>query len=289
MSKRLFLHVGTNKAGSTSIQFFLNYLNMLDLGYAYLADEYRLGADISSTYKDSSGVRQLVQLRVIKKIKQAPRRNIVISSENFWTPMLFGGPENHPAIVQRIKDFFSFIPTKILIVVRRQDGLAESQYLWNLKSLLNYRESFAGFLQNARPEGFDWNRAVAAYEAAFGIRNISVIPFEYLKRDQSRFARMLLRFLEIDVPDDFAIEFPHKNTGVNQEGVDFLLNLPPHTRTKEEQAILRTYVEREFPGTRGQRPQLFANGDREAFLARYATANRALLARYGLEESIWFE
>lgn len=285
--KKVYLHVGVNKCGSTSIQDYFKLLNMMDINYRYFSEEYRLGADITMKYGKSPVVQNAVKLRIVKKFAQAKEQNLVFSSENFWTLLFQGDDDTTDWVIRNIKNLFDFAKPKILIVIRRQDKLLESSYLWRLKAVKNFRQSFADFLKGIQRKGYDFNSIIQRFESTFGIENIVVIPFELLLRDSGAFQTALLHFLDIQVTRSIDFEFPHRNVGINAEGVEYLLHRTEDIKSDHEQKQLRAYVERTYPKTLGEKPILYKAGQREEIVSYFAKSNAELFSRYSLDASLW--
>lgn len=286
-SKQLYLHIGTNKAASTSLQSFFKYFNALEGNHHYLADEYRLGNDVAGEHRDSERMQRVFKQRITRKIEESPRDHVIISSENFWTPLRQGDETITRKVVDNTRQLTAETPTRLLIVFRRQDTYLESGYTWRVKAVKNYRDTFESYLDKLNPDAFDWLRNTLYWEQAFGRENVHVVPFELLKQDNKLFSQRIMRFLNIRVDDDFEVEFPRSNTGISAEGVRFAMEQPAIIKTKEEQRNFRKMLEREYPVSQGTKPIFFSQDARESFMAPYAESNKALLMRYGYGQSIW--
>ena len=182
--KKLFLHIGPLKTGSTTIQTFLyeNRDNLRNSGYLYpqtgmppKKSPFQHSAQHNLSWLIIKSERANPDFgtwkEVHKEIENANLDNIIISSEFF---------ENaNKRQINILKSKLEFYEVKILIYVRRQDLQIESLYTqgikdgWCATDLLSFVEQ--------RKNKSDYYKLLEPWKQAFGIRNIIVRPLEKIQ------------------------------------------------------------------------------------------------------------
>lgn len=192
--KTIYIHIGTEKTGTTYIQSTLknNRDTLLKAGVLYpaigisenplahsslvaplcLIENENASLDFVP-HCDFTADEEWGKLRGI--INDNPNKDVVISAEHFSSRLRGSG-------IDYIKDFFStyFSDYKIRIVVylRRQDQFMISAYSTHLKS--GGKLQYSSFLEMAlnRDYYFDYVSMLQNWEDRFGKENIIVKPFE---------------------------------------------------------------------------------------------------------------
>ena len=171
--KNLFIHIGTHKTGSTSIQKFLegniNFINKH--GYCLLKTKYDHATMNCSLY-DKNLVKKL-RLELISTIKKnCSIQNFILSSECFS-----GNPKtgylNSNIVFRMLCDAFEGINIKILILFRRQDSFIESLYTQFIQE--GHSFSFNKFLTNFNhPDSLNYTRIVRELIHYFSLENVQI-------------------------------------------------------------------------------------------------------------------
>jgi len=175
--KTIFIHIGSPKTGSTSIQRSLSGKARLlkKHGYYYLQDSwYYPGAlmhissdDINSLDKEKSNYQKI--------IANAAANRLIISSEVFLLGLHFA----FPLVSQTAKKLHYMVGdynVKIIVYLRRQDTFVESAYGESICAG-NSRE-FKEFCSKIDIYGLNWYRLLTLYAEYFGKENIIVRPYE---------------------------------------------------------------------------------------------------------------
>jgi len=175
--KKIFIHVGAHKTGSSSIQKSLDrykyfnlrhgvcYISMTSIfnKFTFLQEEDLGLIKFTRNYLDS-------QINQYKKIN-----NFVISSEN-----IFGDAKNSYSnlqlMVNSLGKIFRGYDVRIVIYIRRQDLFVESLYTHLVER--GYSKNFNSFLTNLTPDAFEWDKCVNYFEKVFGNGNIIVKNFD---------------------------------------------------------------------------------------------------------------
>lgn len=186
-SKRnLFLHIGNNKTGSTSIQGFFakNREQLKSVGILYpetgnfLDTHYKISGALGIGVKPQMDVENYTQESLLASLNSEIAscesiNTLVISSEYFMLTK-----DASP-----VREFFRDFNVKIVIYLRRHDEWYESLYnqvikttdkrFWK-KGLKNYIE----YIKSERPFPVDYEFLINVWETAFGTENIIIRPFE---------------------------------------------------------------------------------------------------------------
>jgi hypothetical protein len=164
--KKCFIHIGTHKTGTTSIQSFLyqnsDILNQKNIFYPPLVDE-TVNAGHHSTAAMIAAINRENELKIsefIEVINSSPNDIVIVSSEIFSTI--------DPHLVQRT---FAEFDCQIICSLRRQDDYLESMYREVVKNS-EFLESKQKFLDLVYTEtGLE----LCAYQNKYN----ALLPFYY--------------------------------------------------------------------------------------------------------------
>ena len=163
--KKLYLHIGTHKTGSTAIQYVLNRNKefLAEQGWLYpiagrtgkqIAHQNLAWALRRGTEFDFSALKH--------EIEASKCMNVIISSEEF----------EYCEDVEKVKEAFSFCEVEIVLFLRRQDDLLLSAYNQNIKAA-GYFKPLAKFNELLKRQGrFDYVRLCERWVAVFGQRSV---------------------------------------------------------------------------------------------------------------------
>lgn len=212
MTQRLFIHIGTHKTGSTTIQAALlnstHFLKKRKINY--------LTVDWAADIMRIESIEP-VQVHSIKRSFQSTSQRvrsdhtIVLSSEK-----LSGNPykaySNAPILAEVLKEISEGFETRIIAYLRRQDSFLESLYTQSIHQ--GEQHTFYEFLRESRPENYNWDRFISCFEEKFGTENVEVRSYDYLREQGSN--SLLQDFLQsIDLKDFDAINKVAKPTNVS--------------------------------------------------------------------------
>ena len=193
---KIYLHIGTEKTGTTSIQGFLadnrDELRKHKIMYSKVLgdpnnirlsialqnidkiDDSRIHSKIT-TKEAISAFRNDLKESLKNEIASENPDILIVSSEHLSSRM------NKPEEIERLKLFLNEFSEDITIIVylRRQDKFFESLYSTAIKKghVLDFDFPIIG----QEREDFHYNRMLKLWENVFGLENISVNIFEKIK------------------------------------------------------------------------------------------------------------
>lgn len=191
--RTLYLHIGTWKTGSTTLQFYLNHFKQkLKKENIY----YLSGSDKIVT--DDRIIRKFKEINIdyVKESRQKfeqilsryndSNASFVSSAEEFSGDPFTGYKNGHlvAEMLRRITKGLD-LDVQIIIYLRRQDDFFESLYTHSI--YLGKSHSFEEFLNSFDDNSFQWLNIVDAFSDRFGKKNITVKRFhkKYLPNKNS--------------------------------------------------------------------------------------------------------
>jgi hypothetical protein len=177
---RIFLHIGTHKTGSTSIQAWLASSR------AHLA-AHRIAALPTPPFSRSREIMEagrldpglIAQCRrelsaATDRLAPNPAWSLVLSSEGFsGDPSK--GYENADVCARLLAEVLAGHEVTVVVYFRSQDSFIESLYTQRIHQ--GDAISFPDFLASLPLRAFDWRQHVEAFARAFGQEAIRVRPF----------------------------------------------------------------------------------------------------------------
>jgi hypothetical protein len=270
----IYLHIGTDKTGSTAIQKLLywNRSRLQTRGLLYPVsgmmhyDHARLKLAL-----DDGDPAPWASLR--EEVASYPGFDVAISHEGFYN--LSG------ETLQRLKEWLPCAEVRVILYLRRQDDMIESGMLQQLKTHEVIPDLFE-FESGEMPwrANLDYGEIVQRWGEAFGRQNIRLRPYgRGFLPDEQAIYRDFLTCLDRDpaLLDDMELPAKDPNPSIDVASAAALVFLN-HLGLKSEQHdavtdILLYYQERE--GRSAARK--FTLEQRQALLDKYHDSNRKLL------------
>lgn len=184
--KRLYLHIGFNKTGSTTLQRCL-FRNSTTLEQAGILYPGRLHDSYMQNYQHTPLAaalpeRQVSWLRpgkrasldralrdLLARIESSAAETVVISSE------AFGGIDMTQDRVELVQRKLAQFDTRIIAYIRRQDEYFLSTYQEEIKNGGRHAFQFPRYATNRQ---FTFSQRLAPWRAVFGADRVIVRPFE---------------------------------------------------------------------------------------------------------------
>ena len=244
----IYLHVGMPKTGSTFLQVrCFPYFK----GLRYQNNDIRNLVDriiyTNPIFLDLKKIRQELD----GLLKNMGEENLLISQERLFGNMLRNYHDN-VYLAGCLKAVFP--NAKLIIVIRRQDELAESiykqalqaYYYQTLNSFLNYKNGV--FADSCDPLGLpsldvklmDLYRYVQNYVEHFGRENVFVLPYELLRDDQRAFLERLAAILNVE--PIYPLSNNHDNRGYSWLSCRIALLLNRFVRVEGDGSRLLQFI-----------------------------------------------
>lgn len=196
---RVAIHIGIAKTGTTWLQ--TRCLPQLP-GYHFARGDYVLWALLRNLVlePDDHFAEAALGAHVGHLERRLDAARLLISEETL-SGYLFNGGADRPRTAGRLSR--AFPNARILLVVREQGGFLRSLYHQYVANG-GYR-SFRDFCLSDDVEGAasplafaEYDHLVAAYAEAFGIGQITVLPFERLRSEPEAFLADVYRSFDVD-------------------------------------------------------------------------------------------
>jgi len=203
--KRVYLHLGMPKTGTTFLQArYFPHLKGIRYGDKEIVELLDGVIHTNPLFLDLKRARRQAR-DALEKIAE---ESLLISHERLFGNML-KNYHDHAYLAGCLKAIFP--GARLIVVVRRQDDLAESIYRQSLQSyyhqsvgsFLNYRgQTFKGScdqlgLPNLDVRQLDLHRYVRNYVELFGRDHVAVLPYELLRHDRRAFLERLAAALHV--------------------------------------------------------------------------------------------
>lgn len=271
--KKLFLHIGTHKTGTTAIQFILNRNReaLSNCGWLYplsgMTERHHGHHELAWTLLGRSAF-DFSRLR--KEIEDSPCANVVVSSEEF----------EFCKDAAKVKEAFSFAQVEVVLYLRRQDDLLLSEYNQNVKSGTYFKPlaHFADMLE--RQSRLDYFGMCNRWSNAFGKDALKVCIYRTSEDALKSFARLTglpLSALNAPVQRQVNVSMDPRLTGA-------LKILNQLRAGKVDEALLDSMfvIVKKFGEKLGKekRYSLMKASERAKFMQKYSQSNEKLSSQY---------
>jgi hypothetical protein len=215
-TKRIIIHIGFPRCASTLMQREIFPRLNGDIRVVSPASKDRRLIDFLNEHFILSGrnvemtpVSAAEKSRVADIVAEYSESVVLISNEGLVGDS-FDNMLPLPHLATAMRSLFG--EPEILLIIRRQSDMVKSYYRYAIEEgcyksfpiFLGYRNGrFAGFrLQryagvNINPAGLDFHNFINYLEVCFGVGNVHVLPFEWIKNDFRRFGARLSEMLGV--------------------------------------------------------------------------------------------
>ncbi len=234
------MHIGTGRAGSTSIQFFLrdNRERLNELGILYprspgQARHTQLGlfakpkAELEAAPEwsrqrrdDPARFRKAFKRRLLSEIDDSGLSRMLLSDE-----ILFGSSEQ---ALRRLSRFTERISESLRLVayLRRQDDHMVSRYQQGVK--IGWVARLRDWAQEDMSSLYDYRARIAMHERLLAPADFVIRPFERERFVNGSLFEDFLDAAQIDARIEDLAEVPNLNESLDAESVEFLRLLNIH-------------------------------------------------------------
>jgi hypothetical protein len=300
-SVKAIIHIGGEKAGSTTIQAFCanNRAELAKQGILYPSSlgasnhlrltAYSLEDDAVDDIRRSLNINSQEQLEVFRKQLRANLSKEIAATRDISTILLSNEHLQSRLLrvseVRRLDRLVRNFADEIAIVlyIRRQDRVAVSAYSTRLKADVFRNDTVIPTVTKPGPlpEYYDYNALLTRYEKVFGVENITVRLF-----DPARFVDgdLVRDFRDAcGIPDSAAFApAERENESLSEIGIKFFKRFNPRVprfvngRINPYRHGLNAAMMKQY---RGAGP-VVARADAEAFYDKFVASNRAVQERY---------
>jgi hypothetical protein len=291
----LTVHIGTGRAGSSSIQFFLrdNRERLGELGVLYpqspgRARHTQVGLFAKSKteleespewrrgkHRDPVSFRKAFKRRLVAEIEESGLSRILLSDE-----ILFGSSEQ---ALRRLSRFTERIAERLHLVayLRRQDDHMVSRYQQGVK--IGWVARLRDWAQEDMSSLYDYRARIRMHQRLLAPTDFAVRPFERERFVNGSLFEDFLDAAQIDARIEDLAQVPNVNESLGAESVEFLRLLNIH-RVEHEGATAglidnRALVEH-LNGVPGGPTLTLPAGVLDPFMDQWAETNRAVAREF---------
>ncbi|MEG3081838.1 hypothetical protein R3F64_18450 [Halomonas sp. 5021] len=285
MTKKVYVHVGAHKTASTTIQenirnnreFFerehgISFLMSKEIAKSDFAHHFRSiaqrGRELTREKYHKS--IQVAKASIEELIEATPTDDVFIS----WEGILghcsldeYGGIYTHSDLVAKsLGLIFEKYPTRVIMLIRKQDSFIESCYLQQVKE--GEFLSFDEFVDKIDLEKISWKKVIDDFSENFG-NNFLVAPFESIKNlGTTLFLENIFSYIFSKKFDLESIEITSQvNESMSGYGVEIAREIFPHL-SEQHQKAMRRIIFYEFSSSKFGKATFFNKFTRRLIMAR---------------------
>ncbi len=274
MSSKLYLHIGTHKTGTTTIQHALRSTSRAASereGWSYIKTSQSVKKLMRAEQYDKEIVKELEKEFKVK-IGQS-QRSSVISSEAFSGLPNFGYL-NSAVAAQMLREITQSFDTKIIIYLRRQDDMVESMYTQNIHR--GHSLAFDDFLSELEMGvSYNYQRILNDWTACFGKENVLVRSYHTANQKG-----LLQDFGEIIGSSELLnVKAERRNPSYSFDALQIAL-IANTVLDEAGKGELRQALQKTMPKKKSDSHQYFSLEKRKEFLEVYKDSNRQVANEY---------
>lgn len=302
MKTTLYLHIGTPKTATTSIQNFLpaneeilerHGICYADLGFRYPKVGIYRNAEflVTTSYRDENGRRILEKEQEdyrqgLQKLQEIGKKfpKIILSDEGIWQKSLFYR-KNFWEKLKEDLDAIGF-ETKIIVYFRRQDLFSQSRWAQKIKEGATY--SFQGYL--ADPSSINYPLDYYAYMSKlaniFGKDALILRVFEkqQFRGEEKTIHSDFLDIFGLKIKDGFVLQKEVYNTSFEGDYLEMktILNYFPEFKSNRHLLIstMKSIQDEKFFEYNYRKCTYFGPGEQERFMEQFNESNAKLASEF---------
>jgi len=286
MSKKtIYLHIGTHKTGTTSLQNFL-YKNAKLLkkdNYDYLVSNctwcahHALGWSFQGATQPISEYCSWSNYGVINyledEIKNSPCDNFIISSENLYQL-------KNMEFIKRFFDRFSQFEIKLILYLRNQVSFIESWYYELVRAdYFKLNEDIADFIENPR-YNIDYSKELEKWKRFIKIENCFILNFH----NEAKNGNLINNFCNlIGIKNYISYKIPNNvNEKTTFLQMQMLRKINARNLSHKKWINERDKILKNAKYKIDQKKVLINNSMKNQIEEKYKESNRILLDKYGI-------
>lgn len=224
----IYLHIGTNKTGTSAIQQLLNRKReeLKEFGLLYPAAgcrgeaHYGLSDSLGFVHgppADTAGEKLSLRQALEKEVRFSQARSVVFSSENFVLRRA----------IQPVFDFFAPYEVRVIVYLRRHDGWWESAYCQAVKMVADppwgrNLEAYIRYQKRKNPKYGDYRDLLDRWAQVFGKERIVVRPYERQQNQPDIAADFLRAIGEGRLAESFGLRSERVNESTSFEALNLV-------------------------------------------------------------------
>ncbi|MDG1461952.1 MAG: hypothetical protein P8R04_00150 [Gammaproteobacteria bacterium] len=288
--RRLYIHIGYNKTGTTALQNFLklNRVKFIERGFLYptygtadISAHHRFAAPFCRTtpaHFDEGHDPSYVIENVMDELKASGASTMIISTE-----MIVFYADCFPDKIKQLLEQFDEV--KLIAYLRRQDDYIHSYY----NSAIRNGRCATGFNEFVSGINLDYFDNLIAWETLFGEGNIIVRPYESENFSVNSIYSDFLSLLGQSLDSDLQIPTERPNEALSKPMVYMLRELNRSGISNHQQFLnyLRNFLHSidDIP----EAPEYFSRSARLEMLNQYRDSNLKVAERFGDGEVLFSE
>lgn len=282
-----FIHIGTWKTGSSTIQFNLHTVKsrLEEEGLFYMSkgDKMVIDDEIIRGFRSLEWDYINASRSKLKSIIESKRKNnramrFIASAEEFSGDP-FTAFDNAGEVARNLFEITRDLDLdiKIIVYLRRQDDFIESMYTQSIH--LGGTKTFEEFLHGYEKKAFDWYTFLILYAEVFGKENIIVRRYHksFLPSNDSLIHQMG-EILESETLRSFTSTNP-RNRGLSRDALEITRITNSHLN-QADQYLLRSI----FQETNSKQPfesyAYFGANERMDFMSDYEESNARIASEF---------
>ena len=285
--RKLFIHIGTHKTGSTTIKSALAKNRKFFVKHGLLYVNTKWSYEIMRLESADSSLKERIYNEFTAAVNQHDPKgklDVVIAAEKFsGNPYKAYG--NAAILAEILKHAASGFEPIIVVYLRRQDTFLESLYTQSIHQ--GGSETFVDFLERVKVADYQWQQLIDSFAGEFGGDKVKVRSYDYVKSLGSQ--GLLNDFLETIGYGQCIKELPDAgirkevNVGYSPEAVHFA-RLTNKYVPAEKQKAFRKALQASNRKQKGEQYAYMESGERTALFSKFSDANRVLANRWMEEE-----
>jgi len=294
--EQLILHVGVQKTGTSLIQSSMRKLrpHLRDNAVAYIDRKAMLKIDDRMSWaaygkgpedRRSNFIADLRGIAKKERKRASGKATVVVSNETLIGTVApeFGNPywPKAEASVRDVIEALEPTRTKVLVYIRRQDRLMESQYMQRIH--LGGTRKFAKFYEMVGGDDrINYLELIESIRRVPTVDEIVVTPFEIIGAGARRFVQDFLEKLDCGV-DQLIKELPEvtqSNPSYTAPAYDVARKINRYLKTTAQVDEARAFLRKMFPVGEYPRAKLLSEKQRKNLIEMYRPVNEKLFAEY---------
>ncbi len=230
MKRTIYLHIGTYKTGTSSLQDFFskNSAVLLSKGILYpLTGRRTLDGEPSPRHMELSwmlGKKPHLMDALRLEIERTDAPSVLLSSETFSS---YAGMPSLIGNLSILKKAFSDYNVKVIVFLRSQTSFIPSFYNLKVKIGREYRTLHEFCRQDIldNPNFYNYHGMLLPWKATFSTENINVHVYHMSLNRNNRLFSVFLDAIGTSLTSDFLMDSKPKNVSLPQNALDVLCSI----------------------------------------------------------------